>query len=589
MHSDGEVKEMMENSQFLDSLRTLVGSRHVLCSPARTRRFSRGYRYGEGKALAVVRPASLLEFWKVIQSCVDAGKAVIAQAANTGLTGGSTPFGDDYDRDVIIISTMRIKSIHLLGEGRQVLCFPGTTLDELEKTLRPLGREPHSVIGSSCLGASVLGGIANNSGGSLIHRGPAYSELALFAQVGADGRLRLVNHLGIALGTSPEEILSRLDGKNYQQGDVSWKNLPVASDREYATHVRDVDAPTPARYNADHRRLFEASGSAGKIMAFAVRLDTFEAQKNSQVFYIGTNDPADLTEIRRTMLSTFASLPIAAEYIHRDAYDIAERYGKDTFLLVKYLGTARLPRLFAWKSRIDECAERLRILPKNLSDRLLQAASRLFPAHLPKRMTEFRDRYAHHLMIKVGEDGITETRTYLTQRLESGAASFFECTPEEGSAAFLHRFATAGAAVRYRAVHGSDVGGIVALDVALPRNETRWMETLPAELDKSVLKKLYYGHFFCHVFHQDYIVPKNVNWLEVEHATLALLDARGAKYPAEHNVGHLYTADEIVAEHFRTLDPCNCFNPGIGQTSKFLRWGDSRPPLGSSPSCETCD
>jgi hypothetical protein len=53
----------------------------------------------------------------------------------------------------------------------------------------------------------------------------------------------------------------------------------------------------------------------------------------------------------------------------------------------------------------------------------------------------------------------------------------------------------------------------------------------------------------------------------------ALLDARGAQYPAEHHVGHLYVAKPSLVDHYRKLDPCNCFNPGIGKTSKFVRWG----------------
>ena len=35
--------------------------------------------------------------------------------------------------------------------------------------------------------------------------------------------------------------------------------------------MRDVDADTPARYNADPDRLFESSGCAGKLAVFAVR------------------------------------------------------------------------------------------------------------------------------------------------------------------------------------------------------------------------------------------------------------------------------------------------------------------------------
>lgn len=40
--------------------------------------------------------------------------------------------------------------------------------------------------------------------------------------------------------------------------------------------MTQVDEDTPARFNADPSRLFEASGSAGKVCVFAVRLDTYE-------------------------------------------------------------------------------------------------------------------------------------------------------------------------------------------------------------------------------------------------------------------------------------------------------------------------
>ena len=115
--------------------------------------------------------------------CVEHDVIVINQAANTGLTGGSTPDGNDYDRDIVVINTMRIDGIQLINNASQVICLPGSTLNELENQLKPFGREPHSVIGSSCIGASVIGGICNNSGGALVQRGPAYTEMALYAQL----------------------------------------------------------------------------------------------------------------------------------------------------------------------------------------------------------------------------------------------------------------------------------------------------------------------------------------------------------------------------------------------------------------------
>jgi D-lactate dehydrogenase len=563
------------NTRFLDQLRMIVGRGHVLTSEAGTRRYRTGFRFGTGPALAVVRPGSLVEQWKVLQACAAANKIIIMQAANTGLTGGSTPDGSDYDREIVIISTLRLARIRLINGGRQVICLPGATLYQLEKALAPLARDPHSVIGSSCIGASVFGGICNNSGGALIHRGPAYTEMALFARIDEAGEVHLVNHLGVDLRGTPEAMLDRIDRDAFTEADIAYPQDRVASDHDYARDVRDIDAATPGRFNADPKRLFEASGSAGKVMIFAVRLDTFPKDVVTKVFYIGTNDPAELTRIRRHILAHFEDLPVAGEYLHRVAFDIAEKYGKDTFLSIRLLGTGFLPRLFAIKGGFDAFATRLGFLPRDLSDKIMQAISGLFPGHLPKRMKTYRDRYEHHLLLRMAGNGMDDARNFLQSMFPSAQGDFFECTKDEGEKAFLHRFAAAGAAIRYRAIHRSDVQDIVALDVALRRNDPDWVEHLPDDVAQPILHRLYYGHFFCHVFHQDYIVRKGHDTVELEHRMWQRLDARGAQYPAEHNVGHLYDAKPALVSHYKGLDPCNCFNPGIGRVSKYANWQQS--------------
>lgn len=557
---------------FLATLREIVSDRHVLTTAASTAPFRRGYRFGGGKVLAVARPGSLVEQWRVLQACAAAGKIILMQAANTGLTGGSTPDGDDYDRDIVIISTLRITAIHLIDEGRQVICLAGSTLNQLERVLRPLGREPHSVIGSSCIGASVVGGVCNNSGGSLIQRGPAFTRLALYARVDEGGTVELINHLGVALGNKAEDILTRLENGNFTAADIAHDPTEIASDQDYARRVRDIDADSPARFNADPDRLFEASGSAGKVMVFAVRLDTFDMSESTATFYIGTNDPGVLTRIRRDMLGSFTSLPVAAEYMHRDCYDIARTYGKDAFLAIRRFGTDSMQGIFAMKARLDSVARSLPFAPLFAIDRLAQTVAALFPEHLPERMNAYRDHYEHHLMLKMSGIGVDEARAYLSQAFVGDDGACFECTTDESARAFLHRFVAAGAAVRYRAVHHHEVSDIVALDIALRRNDRDWFETLPAEMNAVIKHKLYYGHFFCHVLHQDYIVIAGEDPVALEHRMLAQLDRRGAKYPAEHNVGHLYEAGPAQKQHFRQLDPCNCFNPGIGRTSRKAEW-----------------
>ena len=556
--------------QTIQKLIDIVGKQHVLTQESETRLYRQGRRYGAGQVLAVVVPGTLLEQWQVLQAAVDADCIVIMQAANTGLTGGSTPFGDDYDRPVVLMSTRRLAGIQIIRDGQQVICLPGATLDRLEKELAPFNREPHSVIGSSCIGASVLGGVCNNSGGALVRRGPAYTELALYARVNESGQLELINHLGVNLGNTPEEILSRLQNQQYQTADVQHNPSCCASDQRYAHDVKQVNEATPARFNADPSRLFEASGSAGKICVFAVRLDTFE-KIPSQVFYVGTNSQDDLTEIRRFLLTDLPRLPIAGEYIHRVAYDIGAEYGKDTFVFIEKFGTAKVPAAFAMKDKVDGYLEKVGM--KGLSDKVLQLITKFMPNHLPERMNQFRDQYEHHLILRIENQDVEQVQQFLSDYFaQRTTGNFFHCTEEEGRKAFLHRFAVAGAAIRYRDTHRSEVEDIVALDIALRRNDREWVETLPKDMDELIIHKLYYGHFLCHVFHQDYIVKKGVDPLAMEHQMWHLLDDRGAEYPAEHNVGHLYVAKPALKQHYQKLDPTNSFNVGIGQTSKLKYW-----------------
>jgi D-lactate dehydrogenase len=112
---------------FLSSLRAIIGGAHLISAPPAMRRFCTGFRGGTGAALAVVRPGSLLELWRVLGACVGEGKIVLLQAANTGLTGGSTPAEGGYDRELVVISTLRLARIFLLEGPRGQLPAGGPT------------------------------------------------------------------------------------------------------------------------------------------------------------------------------------------------------------------------------------------------------------------------------------------------------------------------------------------------------------------------------------------------------------------------------------------------------------------------------
>ena len=233
------MKYTKNNSNLVQDLKAITGNKYILTSEWNKEPYCKGWRYGAGEAFAVAKPGTLLEFWKILKVCVDSDIIVIMQAANTSLTGGSTPNGNNYDRPIVIISTMRIDDIHIINEGKQIIGFSGSTLFELENKLASYGREPHSVIGSSCIGASIVGGICNNSGGALVKRGPAYTELSLYAKINLQGELLLVNDLGVELGNTPEEILTNLQTQNYTKDQIQFPDK-LASDNDYQQRVRAV-------------------------------------------------------------------------------------------------------------------------------------------------------------------------------------------------------------------------------------------------------------------------------------------------------------------------------------------------------------
>ena len=125
----------------------------------------------------------------------------------------------------------------LINNAEQVIALPGSTLYNLEKKLKKFDRAPHSEIGSSCIGASIVGGICNNSGGALIKRGPAYTELSLFANVNNEGELELVNNLGIDLGKTPEQIFRNLDNGTLPK-DKYFKSNKKASSVDYKNIIK---------------------------------------------------------------------------------------------------------------------------------------------------------------------------------------------------------------------------------------------------------------------------------------------------------------------------------------------------------------
>ena len=61
----------------------------------------------------------------------------------------------------------------------------------------------------------------------------------------------------------------------------------------------------------------------------------------------------------------------------------------------------------------------------------MQFLSNLYPNHLPKRMEDFRDKYEHHWVIEMSDDGIQEAKEYFSNFFKFKEGDYFECTKKE--------------------------------------------------------------------------------------------------------------------------------------------------------------
>lgn len=547
----------------LASLKAALGNA-VITSPNAMRPYLQGMMAASAcnETLCVLQPRSFVQLWQAITLAAQLKLVIIPQAANTSLTGGSTPFGQ-YGRGVCVLSLQKLDGIHLLNNGTEAIALPASTLQTLENILAPLGREPHSVLGSTCVGASVIGGICNNSGGALVQRGPAYTEHALYARLNTSGQFELINHLGIDLGATPDAILQTLDSGRLPS---SAPPLPPTQAADYRSKVRDIAANTPARHNGDADRLFEASGSSGRLIVLAVRLPTYPKAQQEQVFLYSCGSTAALSALRREYLASDRPLPILAEYLDENYARTTLRYGRDTCFAMNRLQGSTVGSLYRLRSRIEN------FIPSTWIDRAMQIASPLFPRPLNTRCQTQVLAHKHHLILKTADAVTPVMHEFLKQFTAQYGGRLLKCTAQEGVQLQTLRFAGTAAMLRYYNLHRQKYGALISTDIALPRNRSDFCEQLPAAAASQVKTFFSMGHFFCHVFHQDYFLSPNTDTNAFKKALLAYYQNEHIAYPAEHNVGHLYDASSAQRKFFQNLDPTNSLNPGIGRTPKGPYW-----------------
>ena len=121
---------------------------------------------------------------------------------------------------------------------------------------------------------------------------------------------------------------------------------------------------------------------------------------------------------------------------------------------------------------------------------------------------------------------------------ENSKNNLLICSTKESKKLTLNRFVFAGASARCANLSRNANPDLLPFDVALKRNDDNWFHDIALDAKKDVLKTLTVGHFFCLVFHREYVIKKGIN--------ITLVDARFAKPLDENLIWQLATNHEVI-------------------------------------------
>jgi FAD/FMN-containing dehydrogenase len=200
----------MIDAGMLRDLSGIVGAGAVAHTPADTEQYERGYRYGSGCALAVARPGTVAELSALVRYCFAHDVKIVAQGANTGLVGSSTP---DASGGQLVVSLDRLKGVESIDvHNRTVIARAGTRLSDIN---RAAGE--HDLFFPIDLGAdpSIGGMVATNTGGSRLVR---YGDVQ-----------RNLLGLEVVLANAHGTILSDLTGLRKDNSGIDLKQIFVGT------------------------------------------------------------------------------------------------------------------------------------------------------------------------------------------------------------------------------------------------------------------------------------------------------------------------------------------------------------------------
>jgi FAD/FMN-containing dehydrogenase len=165
---------------LVDELRATLGDAAVLSDGDLSAWEVDWRKRAQGRALAVIRPASAAEVAAVVRACAAHGTSIVPQGGNTGLVGGSTP---DSSGAQIVLSLARMNRIRAIDAANLTMTVDaGCVLQTAQEAAAADGLLfPLSLAAE---GSCTIGGnLATNAGGTQVLRYGNARELCLGLEV----------------------------------------------------------------------------------------------------------------------------------------------------------------------------------------------------------------------------------------------------------------------------------------------------------------------------------------------------------------------------------------------------------------------
>jgi FAD/FMN-containing dehydrogenase len=198
-------------SELLLALRAAVGPGQVFADGDLSAWEVDWRRRYHGRALAVVRPGSVLEVAAVLRACAAHGAGVVPQGGNTGLVGASVP---DASGSQVLLSLARLNRIRSIDRANLTLTAEaGCVLQAVQQAAEAQGLLFPLSMASE--GSCTIGGtLATNAGGTQVLRYGNARELCL----------------GLEVVTPAGEVWHGLSGLRKDNTGYSLRDLYIGSE-----------------------------------------------------------------------------------------------------------------------------------------------------------------------------------------------------------------------------------------------------------------------------------------------------------------------------------------------------------------------